>query len=371
MSLLNYNSSEPKRSGEKKTLSIILGIGLLVGTIALGSTLAASINLNNGGPVEFGQGIARTVACSGSQSLTITPLSTFVNSNGSGVYKFSGIRVDNIPNTCRDKEFTFSAYNNESDASAMALFNTSISRAVVYMTSDDTFEVGGDETGFSVTTNLGTSFTVIFTAPVALATDVYEITVESATPLPGSCSEGGACVLGDTGPGGGTVFYVSSTPFTVTDSPCGSSCRYFEWAPNGWAGGGATQDPILPWSSDTTNLLGTTGTAIGTGFANTQKILTSNPPYEGAVSGSAFVVASYGGGGKSDWFLPSIDELDEMAIYASATSLSGFAVNHYQSSSERVYSPETTRSWVLRMNERDRSDSYKFEDRYTRPIRAF
>ena len=61
MSLLNFNGSEPKRTGEKKTLSIILGTGALVGVIALGSTLAASINLNSDNPVEFGQGIAAPI----------------------------------------------------------------------------------------------------------------------------------------------------------------------------------------------------------------------------------------------------------------------------------------------------------------------
>ena len=52
--------------------------------------------------------------------------------------------------------------------------------------------------------------------------------------------------------------------------------------------------------------IGATGTAVGTGAANTQKII--------AVQGrtynyAALVCANYSGGGYSDWFLPSKDEL--------------------------------------------------------------
>ncbi len=55
MSLLNFKDGQSRDSHPMKPLKAILGVGLLVGTIALGSTLAASINLNGGGPVEFGQ----------------------------------------------------------------------------------------------------------------------------------------------------------------------------------------------------------------------------------------------------------------------------------------------------------------------------
>ena len=48
-----------------------------------------------------------------------------------------------------------------------------------------------------------------------------------------SCQMGGACALGDTGPGGGKVFYVATNQFT-----CGvtlmAKCLYLEAAPAGW-----------------------------------------------------------------------------------------------------------------------------------------
>ena len=78
MTLLNFSDSGEKPAGRRKPLRAILGIGALVGAVALGSTLAASINLNDSGPVEFGQGVTQTVACSGNDSIIVTPTSSFI-----------------------------------------------------------------------------------------------------------------------------------------------------------------------------------------------------------------------------------------------------------------------------------------------------
>ena len=75
---LNFeNYQKPQK--RKKPIGLLIGIGALIGVIALGSTLAANINLNTGHPVEFGQGVAQTVACSGTTPITLTPQSTFIN----------------------------------------------------------------------------------------------------------------------------------------------------------------------------------------------------------------------------------------------------------------------------------------------------
>jgi hypothetical protein len=354
------NETAPAPSG---TLSgfIKLGFLFIVGALFVQTTLAANINLGGNQSIEFGQGVQQAVACSGSQSLTITPLSTFVNASGAGSYKFSGIRVDNIPTSCQDKSFTFSAYDDVAASTAQAIFNTSSSRAAVSMNSDNTFSVGTGGTGLSVATNSSSSFTVTFTTPVAPSSDIYRITIESGEPV---------YSVGDTGPGGGTVFYVSSSAFTVAESPCGTGCRYLEWAPNTWSGG--TQDPSIAWSSGFANAVNTTGTAIGTGFANTRKILTSNPPYVGDTSGAAFRVAAYRGGGKSDWFLPSFDELAAVSLYARTASVGGFLAGfYYQSSSEEVIGPTDTRSQTLRISDGEGSLEYTSQGTPTRPIRAF
>ncbi|MTA02610.1 MAG: hypothetical protein F2578_04680, partial [Actinobacteria bacterium] len=55
---------------------------LLVAGLFLSNTFAANISLSSGAGVEFGQGVSITTACSGSQALTVTPYSSFVNSSG-------------------------------------------------------------------------------------------------------------------------------------------------------------------------------------------------------------------------------------------------------------------------------------------------
>ena len=77
MTFLSFDNLEPKPKQSKKSMKIVLGSGALVGVIAIGSTLAASINLNAGAPVEFGQGVAQTVACD--DQIIVTPYSKFVN----------------------------------------------------------------------------------------------------------------------------------------------------------------------------------------------------------------------------------------------------------------------------------------------------
>ena len=121
MSLLNFNDESPEKAGSKKSLMYLLGIGTLVGTIALGSTLASSINLNSGAPVEFGQGIAQTTACD--DEITITPYSTFVNEEGGGDYYFSSLNISGIDSSegkCSGKRFLIKAY---SDQGIVPLFN--------------------------------------------------------------------------------------------------------------------------------------------------------------------------------------------------------------------------------------------------------
>jgi hypothetical protein len=89
---------------------LITGGGFFVKT-----TLAANISLNSGRTVEFGQAVSQAVACSGGQSLTVTPKSSFVNAaNSSGTYNFSSVTVSGIPDTCNGKVFTIKLYDNES-----------------------------------------------------------------------------------------------------------------------------------------------------------------------------------------------------------------------------------------------------------------
>jgi hypothetical protein len=155
---------------------IKLGFLFIVGALFFQTTLAANINLGGNQRVEFGQGVLRTTACSGATSLTITPYSSFVNASGAGAFYFSSVKVSNIPNSCYGDDFTIKAFGNTSSAQ-LAIFNTASTNAVVYNNAG-TFQLSGGPSGISITSGSGT-FTITFTNPVALATSVSRITIES------------------------------------------------------------------------------------------------------------------------------------------------------------------------------------------------
>jgi len=82
MSLLNLNSPAGQSPRGKKSLKMWMGAGLLVAVLGIGSTFAANIQINNNRDSEFGQGLTQTVYCGQEEdeSITVTPISAFVNS---------------------------------------------------------------------------------------------------------------------------------------------------------------------------------------------------------------------------------------------------------------------------------------------------
>lgn len=157
-----------------------------------------------------------------------------------------------------------------------------------------------------------------------------------------TCAQGGSCQLGDTGPGGGTVWYAAATV-----QPWG---QYFEVAPNGWNGTlvdcingcGGTPNKTSDWGqagigtgkgyqacvSPPPNVSPVTATSIGTGEANTTSTATV------CRAGSAATQArGYTGGDLYDWSLPSLDELSALYQYPSRNAIGGFAAANYWSSS--------------------------------------
>jgi hypothetical protein len=187
---LNFIDAE-KITKNKKPLVTLLSVGALAGVIALGSTLAASINLNAGAPVEFGQGVAQTTACD--SSVILTPESTFVNSEGEGDYLFTSIAVSDISEACYGKEFSIKAYKN-SQNSALQLYLTngtdSYNEIRVYDNEGSFSFVEAGLLGGAIA-NITSGFKITFansgppqSIAVALAQDVDRIIVESKEYLP-------------------------------------------------------------------------------------------------------------------------------------------------------------------------------------------
>jgi hypothetical protein len=379
-------------SGNKKKISSVLAFLLLAvgGTFFVQSTLAANFNLNTGSPLEFGQGTLQTVACSGESQLTITPYSLFVNAAGGGGSYLDTITVSGIPDGCAGSDFTIKAYG-DSDNTPLALFNTDSNTVIVQTfdtpgTTNDSATAWGGLPGISVSaSSSGDAFTVSFTTPVALSSTVSKLTIETSKPYS----------VGGVGSAGGNIFYVSATGFN-----CGplftARCKYLEAAPKTWAAG--VLDVKKQWATGTDssgNAVADVSTipnedsannssaGFGLGYKNSIAIVNQG---NGATTGAG-AARAYVGGSKSDWYLPTVVELNQMCKWArgiawtsdqtvctggtinTGIGASGFLEGYYWSASEVAAGFATVQQFgpdVLRQGNTSKSNS-----NYVRPVRAF
>jgi len=137
-----------------------------------------------------------------------------------------------------------------------------------------------------------------------------------AYPGTGKTCEVANCPLGSIGPGGGIVFYDAGSK-----QPWG---RYLEVAPAGWPGSQSDlTDPASFWCdnlapkdfgsvSDIGAPVGPNDLAktIGTGKTLTSRMLNR------CAAGAASMATSYLGSGTTDWFLPSLGEINELCKFA-------------------------------------------------------
>jgi len=188
------------------------------------------------------------------------------------------------------------------------------------------------------------------------------------------------------------VFYYSVNPFTSTGSTCDTNCHYLEAAPAGWilssptgqtncyVAGTTSADPQCSWSYDWSNEIGSAakGTTIGTGYANTSAMILQN----GTLGYAATAARDYQGGSKTDWFLPSNLELNQLCRYAwnltvspgtetcngmTGTIRTGFSMGLYWSSTESNWDG----SYILYFGEGDLGTQWKYREFSVRPVRAF
>ena len=183
-----------------------------------------------------------------------------------------------------------------------------------------------------------------------------ESATDASTPvIRGDVAATTSYAIGSTGPGGGVVFYVSTSGFTSDGSACGTSCHYLEVS--------RTDLAMSAWCSTNTSLAGTTGTRIGTGFSNTRNMISG-----GCTSGAGVAARAFSGGGLSDWFLPSEDELK--ALQAVRAAVGGFATGAYYSSTQG-----DVNAWDMAkfsdLTEPRNGTVPKWSLRKVRPVRAF
>jgi len=108
---------------------------------------------------------------------------------------------------------------------------------------------------------------------------------------------GGSYNLGDTGPGGGIIFYYSELGFMMTDN--NQVCHYLEAA--------ATDMVGLAWATNYNIVVEGTASLIGSGRKNTAIILATDFDTPAAEACKDLTT-----GGKTDWFLPSNDEMKDL-----------------------------------------------------------
>jgi hypothetical protein len=124
---------------------------------------------------------------------------------------------------------------------------------------------------------------------------------------------------------------------------------------------------FLPWYNGSWVATGATGTALGTGFANTMAIIMAQG--EAASSYAAGLARAYSSDGYRDWYLPSKDELNKLFLNRNAINEYGhsFGAESYWSSSEF----DESAAWNQGFGSGSQGYYSKASDGKVRPIRSF
>ena len=167
----------------------------------------------------------------------------------------------------------------------------------------------GALTGTPNTVAAATNYTITATNASGSATQTFRLTVSAVV-----------YTVGQTGPGGGTVFYVATTSFACGPTRA-ATCTYLEVAPNTWNGG--TQDPTKIWAvnankhTDVTEIPNEAAAnndiaGLGVGLQNSIAIVNQGND----TTTAAGAARAYRGGTQSDWFLPATVELNLLCQWA-------------------------------------------------------
>lgn len=166
---------------------------LVFGAYGLQGVLAANIGLGNGAQ-EFGQGIIQTTACSGNSSITVKPISTFVNANGSGDFYISGIDVSGVPAQCSGKILAFSAYGDTQTAAAIVVGSSNVPMEISSTGSSFTTTTAG----ITLSELSATSFSARITTPVLRTKEFAKFAIQSTSSNSDSNTDAGSIVFSST-----------------------------------------------------------------------------------------------------------------------------------------------------------------------------
>ena len=176
----------------------------------------------------------------------------------------------------------------------------------------------GRITGTPTETRTATTYTIIgASASGETATATYRLRVTGD--------------IGDTGPGGGRIFYYLAAgfscgaSFTDTGSPTGGKCKYLEVAPNNWITPSDSTTVLLGNRNDAAQVSGVRLDAsvvynandVGLGYKNSIAFRADSRAI--ANTGIRYV-RDYNGGSLGDWYLPNSTELNILVYWSKGLS---------------------------------------------------
>lgn len=165
--------------------------------------------------------------------------------------------------------------------------------------------------------------------------------------------------VGDEGPGGGIVFYVSPKGFTVYDGKGGEEiCHYLEMS------------KISLGESSNGDLSATTETGLGWGKSNCYKILQKAEKILTETNCAAYRCSLYATATtkQGDWFLPSKEELDLMYQTQRERVLATSKCKELISSSFHSYEYRINSFWYYYFQ--DFASGYSYKDPFSGSVRA-
>jgi hypothetical protein len=136
MSPLNINPEEevtlPKKK-KNKTLKVMLGIAALVAVPVVGTTLAASIGINNDGGVQFGQGVTLATACD--NDVILTPAAAL--DNAANTFNLETITIAELDGVaCNGKTLTIKVLKTDGTEQTVSTVSGATTKIVITLPAD-------------------------------------------------------------------------------------------------------------------------------------------------------------------------------------------------------------------------------------------
>ena len=233
---------------------------------------------------------------------------------------------------------------------------------VTWAPTDDPFDVGTYTAWITLTAKTGFTLTGVaanfFTVADAAATNAVNSGVVTAVFPPTVLEVGNSY-------GGGKVAYFLQEGETLYNENGDELYSYDANVQHGLIAATADQSDGIIWAIlayQSTAVPGGTLTSLGSGSANTDKIIAQNG---GGTSYAAGLAKAYDGGDYDDWFLPSKYELNQ--LYLNKGTIGGFTAIYYWSSSET----SANTAWMQNFSDGTLYDTSKFATYRVRAVRAF